>query len=494
MFYATNILGIATFSYLSVATLYQNFLQMIQRTLLTLAYLLIFNTLYCFPYFYIKVETPSVWTAECSLMNAQNELRTYKIDLRQTTNDASFTLDVEAPKFITFTYAGESYDIFVEPNDDLKISFKDKQLAKTIRFEGKGSENNKIIAIFQRRFRSDALAEAKGKFLVPTIDKITESRALSSDETSFLSLVNADKEAALQYLDAEKPKMNKRLYSHLWKELNYAHDAKLYAYFLLKNNMSSDEFRLTTQKFFPFKGFNYTDYERNETPVFRNALKTFVHYQAEQFQSDDDPATLFETIEKKLEGYDRFWLEKELLVEVLDKTGSPRFGQQHIEQFRKNCPFKELMAEVDEAYQKYLDVTERAEAPDLQLVALDGSPVYLKDFRGKVVYISFWASWCQPCLSNFTKYAEVRNRLNTEGVVLINVSIDEQPDQFKTAVERLGLRGLNVQPMDIAATKRLYNLYAIPSYFIVDKQGKFTHLSDKEGRDVIGEFKKLLTE
>lgn len=464
-----------------------------KNTLLILAFSLIFNILYSTPYFYMKVETPSVWTAECALQNAQNELRVYKIELQRNTNDAHFTLDVEDAKFVTITYAGESFDVFVEPTDDIKIFFSPRQISKTLHFEGKGAENNNLLSAYQRRFRSDAASNFKMKFLSPTISSITEQRALSSDETRFLSLANADKEAALQFLEAAKSKMHKKLYSQLWKELNYTHDAQLYAYFLLKK-MSPDEFRLTTQKFFPFKGFSYTDYDRNETTIFRNALKTFIHYQAKQFDSDDDPNTLFETIEKKCEGYDRFWLEKELLIEVLDKTGNLSFGRQHIEQFRKNCTFKDLLKEVDDVYENYLDVTERAEAPDLQLVTMDHKPVYLNDFRGKVVYISFWASWCQPCISNFAKYAEVRNRLHTEGVVLLNVSIDEQPEQFRNAVAKHNMRGLNVQPMDIAATKKLYNLYAIPSYFIIDKQGKFTHLSDKEGRDVISEFKKLVAE
>jgi peroxiredoxin len=464
-----------------------------KNTLLTLVFSFIFNFLYSAPYFYLKVEGPSVWTAECALQNAQNELRVYKIELQRNTNDAHFTFDVEEAKFVTITYAGESFDIFVEPTDDIKIFFDNKHSPKTLRFEGKGSENNTILNTYQRRFGSDAASDFKTKFLSPTISFITQQRALSSDETSFLSLVNTDKEAALQFLETAKSKIHKKLYSQLWKALSYTHDAQLYAYFLLKK-MSSDEFRLNTQKFFPFKGFNYTDYDRNETTIFRNALKTFIHYQAKQFDGDDDPNTLFETIEKKCEGYDRFWLEKELLIEVLDKTGKLSFGRQRIEQFRKNCTFKELLKEVDDAYENYLDVTERAEAPDLQLVTTDGKPVYLNSFRGKVVYISFWASWCQPCISNFAKYAEVRNRLNTEGVVLLNVSIDEQPEQFRNAVAKYNMRGLNVQPMDIVATKKLYNLYAIPSYFIIDKQGKFTHLSDKEGRDVISEFKKLVAE
>ncbi|MBL7817477.1 MAG: TlpA family protein disulfide reductase [Saprospiraceae bacterium] len=472
---------------------------MSKQMLLTLFYSLVANALYSTPYFYLKIEPPSpqddltVWTAECALKNAEKEWRIYKIELRKNTNDASFTLDVEEPKFVTFTYAGESFEIFVEPTDDIKISFKNGQIGQTIRFEGKGAENNTILRSFHSRFCTKVPSTYKTQFLSPALDKVTEVRAIASDAATFFSFASADKEAGLTFLTEVKPKIHKKLYSQLWKELNYAYDTQLYAYFLIKK-MDKDEFRLTTQIFFPFKGFNYTDYELNETFVFRNALKTFVHYQATQFQNHDDPYTLFETIEKKLSSYNRFWLEKELLIEVLDKTNNLSFGRQHIEQFRKNCTFPELIKEVDDAYNQFLDVTERAEAPDLELVTTEHTPLYLKDFRGKVVYVSFWASWCQPCIANFTKYAEVRNRLHTEGVILLNVNIDEQPDKFRSALARLNIKGLNVQPMDIDATKRLYNLYTIPSYFIIDKKGKFAHLSDQEGRDVIAEFKKLQRE
>ena len=271
---------------------------MSHRIILTIAFLLTISILRSTPYFYIKVETPSVWTAECALLNAQKELRIYKIELQKETNDAHFTLDIEEPKLITLTYAGESFDIFVEPTDDLKIVFSNQKIKKTIQFQGQGANNNTVFSVFQSRFRSNIASDFQKTFLSPLIDKVTESRILSSDAATFLSLTDADKEAALQFIESSKSKINKKLYSQLWTEINYTYDAQLYAYFLLKK-MSSDEFRLTTQKFFPFKGFNYTDYERNETSVFRNALKTFIHYQALQFQNDDDPNTLYETIEKK---------------------------------------------------------------------------------------------------------------------------------------------------------------------------------------------------
>jgi peroxiredoxin len=430
------------------------------------------------------------------MKNEKNELMSYKIDINPATGDASFTLDISEPKIVHLTYGTEFFDLFVEPTDDLKILFEGGQMRQSIRFEGKGAVNNKVLAHYQRFYRGEFPVEYTSHFLNPYLDRYTESRATSApDARTFLSIIYADKESAIHYLSAQKTRIHKSLYSLLWKETQYFHDTQLYAYFLFKAH-SADAFRLTSQLFFPSKGFNYTDYERNDAPVFRNALKAFVHYQALQFgeKNDDDPNALYETIEKKLDGYDRFWLEKELLIEVLNKTQNLSFGRQHIERFRKGCTFPELIREVDDAYQQYLDVTERSEAPDFSLIKTDHTPISLKAFRGKVVYISFWASWCQPCIANFEKYNELRNRLHTEGVVLLNVNIDEQPAKYRAALERLNLVGVNVQPMEMATTKKLYSLYAIPSYFIVDKKGKFAHLSDKEGRDVLGEFRKLLAE
>jgi thiol-disulfide isomerase/thioredoxin len=117
----------------------------------------------------------------------------------------------------------------------------------------------------------------------------------------------------------------------------------------------------------------------------------------------------------------------------------------------------------------------------------------LSDFRGHVVYINFWASWCRPCVANFEKYANIRKRLSNEGVILLNLSIDEQPAQYRAALARLNPIGVNGQPLDMKSAKNHYGLYEIPAYYLIDKFGKFVHLSDKQGGD-ISEFRKLLAE
>lgn len=464
-----------------------------QLTIIFVAFLLIINELRATAVFQLSVEDPSVFEVECTTHDAANEEFVHKIKLKQPSGEANFGIDIAFPQYVTLSYGSEFVEIFIEPTDDIKISFKANQLLKTIAFAGQGAANNRCLLGFKRQFRNEKMADFSTNLLSPSLDSATVSRATNGTAETYLVSANADREAELNFIREHKSLIIRDLYSSLWKNIMYAYDTKLYAFFLFRQ-MTKEESRRVADRFFPSRGFNYADYDRNETPVFRNALKTFIHFQArQQLEDDDNKDALYTTIEKKIENYDRFWLEKELFLEVLKRERSLSFGRQRIEQFRKDCPFKELIKEIDSNYDNYLDVTERAEAPDFQLVTAEGEVKRLSDFKGRVVYINFWASWCRPCIANFEKYADKRKQLYTEGVILLNLSIDEQPPQYRAALNRLNPLGVNGQPLDMKATKKNYGLYDIPAYYLIDKFGKFVHLSDKQGVNV-AEFRKLLAE
>jgi thiol-disulfide isomerase/thioredoxin len=460
---------------------------------IVIAFLLIINTLQATVRFQLKVKDPSVFVVECTTHDSLGEEFGYKIDLKQASGEAEFGLDITFPQFITLAYGSEKIELFIEPTDEIKISFTANQLLKTINFSGEGAANNRCWIGFKRKYRNDLLSSYATDLLSPKLDSTTVVRATNWTHTDFLAFANADREAELDFIHGHKAMVVRSLYSSLWKNIMYTYDTKLYAFFLFQK-LPKDEARRIADRFFPDRGFNYADYDRNETLVFRNALKTFVHFQARlQLEDDDNKDALYETIEKKLVNYDRFWLEKELLIEVLNRERSYSFGRQRIEQYRKDCTFPELIKELDNKFDNYLDVTERADAPDFQLVTAEGEVRRLSDFKGRVVFINFWASWCKPCLSNFSKYENTRKQLYTEGVVLLNLSIDEQPPQYRNALNRLNPIGVNGQPIDMKEAKRQYSLYEIPAYYLVDKLGRLVHLSDKQGGDM-SEFRKLLAE
>lgn len=133
------------------------------------------------------------------------------------------------------------------------------------------------------------------------------------------------------------------------------------------------------------------------------------------------------------------------------------------------------------------------QAPDFAMEILDGNSKMLSDYNGEVVYISFWASWCAPCITNFEKYKDIRSTLEEEGVILLNVSIDEDETKWLKAIDKLEINGINA----IAKKENLYPAYqisSIPLYEIIGKNGQFLYLSDEANRDIVAQFKNWLIE
>ena len=132
-------------------------------------------------------------------------------------------------------------------------------------------------------------------------------------------------------------------------------------------------------------------------------------------------------------------------------------------------------------------------APNIRFETIDGKLDHLNTYKGQVIYLSVWASWCKPCLNNYEKYESVRKQLAEEGVILLNVSIDKNPDLWRAAVAKhSNINGINVLSSDIKNLMDNYRITKVPDYHIIDKTGNFVFLSDNAGRDIVAEFKAWL--
>jgi cytochrome c biogenesis protein CcmG, thiol:disulfide interchange protein DsbE len=113
---------------------------------------------------------------------------------------------------------------------------------------------------------------------------------------------------------------------------------------------------------------------------------------------------------------------------------------------------------------------EGKEAPDFRVQGLDGEYFELSDFRGRPVWINFWATWCPPCRAETPDIQEVYEKYQDDGLVILALSIGEDGDTVRAYEEKTGTTfriGLD-QDTSIAAT---YRVVGLPTHYFVDRGG-----------------------
>lgn len=109
-------------------------------------------------------------------------------------------------------------------------------------------------------------------------------------------------------------------------------------------------------------------------------------------------------------------------------------------------------------------------APDFTLVDTTGRTWSLGELKGQVVFVNFWASWCQPCLQEMPSMQALNSFLPDEGFVMLSILFNDAPALAENIAERLNLTfPILIDPENSAA--RAYGLTGVPETYIIDKQG-----------------------
>jgi len=115
---------------------------------------------------------------------------------------------------------------------------------------------------------------------------------------------------------------------------------------------------------------------------------------------------------------------------------------------------------------------ERKNAPDFRLKDADGKVVHLSDFRGKVVILDFWATWCGPCRIEIPWFMDLQRKNKDRGFEVVGVAMDDEGwEVVKPFLADLGVNYRVVIGDDLTA--QMYGgVDALPTTFLIDKSGK----------------------
>jgi peroxiredoxin len=123
-------------------------------------------------------------------------------------------------------------------------------------------------------------------------------------------------------------------------------------------------------------------------------------------------------------------------------------------------------------------------APVCELQPLGGSPpVDMRQFRGKVLYVDFWASWCSPCKKSFPFMNALDDEFRDRGLQVLGINVDEDAGSARAFLSRypasfvLGADSSGRCP-------RAFDVQAMPSSYLVDRKGiiRYVHLGFRPGQ------------
>jgi thiol-disulfide isomerase/thioredoxin len=132
-------------------------------------------------------------------------------------------------------------------------------------------------------------------------------------------------------------------------------------------------------------------------------------------------------------------------------------------------------------------------APPFAVTTLDGRRVSLDDFKGKVVLLDFWATWCGPCREALPHMREIATKFQGQPLIILSVSLDQDEQKWKDFIAKNGMTWLHYRDGGFTGPiSRMFSVEAIPHTFTIDADGVLQdeHIGDAS---IEGKLKKLVS-
>lgn len=392
------------------------------------------------------------------------------LEMRATTDDSGdFTLifPIERRWPLDLTYSNSNLNIIISPGDSFHIDARLKDSVWVYELSGKGSEETQLN--FNNYYEFDRMRMEDFQILVKTAD-------LSGYTTTMKNWV--DEYDKVLKSNLKETKADKELK----KRAEALRDIKLANYFLIYGKYHKDigdsSFKYPEEwvKVIEDKSLRELDYVPSSE--YQNFLLLYLTQMGPEQKANpcETMQAYLNFSNSKFSKASKDEINARLLMEAMS-NGCFKAVKEEYNQYLTYTSVNDYSAVLK---QKAFEVDELSEgdmAPDFVFLDKEGNKHSLKDLRGKVIYLDFWATWCGPCIRSMKSSGPLKEAFkDNENVAFVYLSTDRDVNKWKSHYITNGGDknhwhvGPSGQEVSLA-----YKVFSIPRYVIIDKEGKIVN-------------------
>lgn len=253
-----------------------------------------------------------------------------------------------------------------------------------------------------------------------------------------------------------------------------------------KNILSVKKYPNIPENYYDFMDtLNLNDLDFIETEEYQYLLMAYMHNKYLKEYPDgvlNRFPVKYELAEKKLKGQVKEFYQTVLLFNAVEQ-GHGAENHELLEKFIdivENEQYKDVLIRQQEEMKNYPPLILGEELPNVELTDVNGYTTPLSRFKGKVIYLEFWASWCDPCIQQLPFTEELKKEYKGKDVIFVYISLDEKEEEWKRIIEKKSIEGIhlriNANSQDDVDFINKCHVESVPTYFIIDKKGNLVSI------------------
>lgn len=411
--------------------------------------------------------------------------------------EGEFFLPVPCDKLTRYElyYSGQSIPVYLEPGDKVEMNFNAGSMHMA-KFAGKGSEKTQLAGQLNRIYPFERAAQhvqtphfsfGQGRNQAEMVEKLSFA--------SYVKETDRRKEKKLAAFDTLKNTASEDFANYLEMEIRAKWGGDIMMYLNKHPDVSIDESIATSSQVYS----ELSPYAEMDAVYLENAgyirfLAAFInHYNLRlprEMQRNLDE--YYALTEQHLTGGGRELIQAKILANQL-KRRNMGFFDSKIQFLEANMQHRWILDELVSLGAEVNSFATGAPAEDFELMSNDSVLYKLSNEKGKVQFLSFWATWCAPCLQNFERNKSEKKALAEQGISFVNIAIKNEHDEWMAELES----NTNISGINLLADKEMseklqrdYRFSGLPHYVIIDKEGKLVFLKNQNK----GSLEKLKSE